>query len=159
MFILYKRFFIKVTSIYFLYAIIFTCMIDSNKYMIDIDFFTVLIIMELTFKDTLMFYQTSLRNVGLYTSISLALLGVSRFYRGKDDFIYNTSFILLSMTTLFLAFSILKNLNINVSASKENLKDEKQQAIINEWLAISKILQFVLIIISLFSVYTLYRQM
>tara|TARA_B110000858_G_scaffold145077_1_gene164754 strand:- start:284 stop:688 length:405 start_codon:yes stop_codon:yes gene_type:complete len=134
-------------------------MIDSNKYMIDIDFFTVLIIMELTFKDTLMFYQTSLRNVGLYTSISLALLGVSRFYRGKDDFIYNTSFILLSMTTLFLAFSILKNLNINVSASKENLKDEKQQAIINEWLAISKILQFVLIIISLFSVYTLYRQM
>tara|TARA_B110000495_G_C22475811_1_gene294493 strand:+ start:47 stop:430 length:384 start_codon:yes stop_codon:yes gene_type:complete len=127
--------------------------------MIDINFFTVLIIMELTFKDTLMFYQTSLRNVGLYTSISLALLGVSRFYRGKDDFIYNTSFILLSMTTLFLAFSILKNLNINVSTSKENLKDEKQQAIINEWLAISKILQFVLIIISLFSVYTLYRQM
>ena len=115
--------------------------------------------MELTFKDTLMFYQTSLRNVGLYTSISLALLGVSRFYRGKDDFIYNTSFILLSMTTLFLAFSILKNLNINVSTSKENLKDKKQQAIINEWLAISKILQFVLIIISLFSVYTLYRQM
>ena len=159
MFILYKRFSEKVTSIYFLYAIIFTCMIDSNKYMIDIDFFTVLIIMELTFKDTLMFYQTSLRNVGLYTSISLALLGVSRFYRGKDDFIYNTSFILLSMTTLFLAFSILKNLNINVSTSKENLKDEKQQAIINEWLAISKILQFVLIIISLFSVYTLYRQM
>ena len=152
MFILYKRFFIKVTSIYFLYAIIFTCMID-------IIFFTVLIIMELTFKDTLMFYQTSLRNVGLYTSISLALLGVSRFYRGKDDFIYNTSFILLSMTTLFLAFSILKNLNINVSTSKENLKDKKQQAIINEWLAISKILQFVLIIISLFSVYTLYRQM
>jgi len=134
-------------------------MIDSNKYMIDINFFTMLIIMELTFKDTLMFYQTSLRNVGLYTSISLALLGVSRFYRGKDDFIYNTSFILLSMTTLFLAFSILKNLNINVSTSKENLKDEKQQAIINEWLAISKILQFVLIIISLFSVYTLYRQM
>ena len=152
MFILYKRFSEKVTSIYFLYAIIFTCMIDIN-------FFTVLIIMELTFKDTLMFYQTSLRNVGLYTSISLALLGVSRFYRGKDDFIYNTSFILLSMTTLFLAFSILKNLNINVSTSKENLKDEKQQAIINEWLAISKILQFVLIIISLFSVYTLYRQM
>jgi hypothetical protein len=134
-------------------------MIDSNKYMIDLNFFTVLIIMELTFKDTLMFYQTSLRNVGLYTSISLALLGVSRFYRGKDDFIYNASFILLSMTTLFLAFSILKNLNINVSTSKENLKDKKQQAIINEWLAISKILQFVLIIISLFSVYTLYRQM
>jgi len=115
--------------------------------------------MELTFKDTLMYYQTSLRNVGLYTSISLALLGVSRFYRGKDNFVYNTSFILISMITLFLAFSILKNLNLHVSVSKENLKDEKQRVIIDEWLAISKILQFVLIIISLFSVYTFYRQM
>jgi hypothetical protein len=47
------------------------------------DFFLVLLYMELTFKDTLMFYQTSLRNVGLYTSIALALLGVSRFYRGQ----------------------------------------------------------------------------
>jgi hypothetical protein len=35
--------------------------------------------MEFSFKDTLMFYQTSLRNVGLYTSISLALLGVTSF--------------------------------------------------------------------------------
>ena len=35
-------------------------------------------------KDILMFYQTSLRNVGLYMSISFALLASSRFYRGKN---------------------------------------------------------------------------
>ena len=39
-----------------------------------------------TEKDLLMFYQTSLRNVGLFTSISLALLGYSRFYRGKNKY-------------------------------------------------------------------------
>jgi TM2 domain-containing membrane protein YozV len=71
--------------------------------------------MELTFKDTLMFYQTSLRNVGLYTSISLALLGVSRFYRGQGDSVYNIAFILVSLATLLLAFSILQNLNSQIS--------------------------------------------
>lgn len=114
--------------------------------------------MELTFKDTLMFYQTSLRNVGLYTSISLALLGVSRFYRGKGDSIYNIAFILVSMATLMLAFSILRNLNSQISMIRDGLKDDNQQKIVDDWLMISTSLQFVLVIISLFSVYTLYRQ-
>lgn len=114
--------------------------------------------MELTFKDTLMFYQTSLRNVGLYTSISLALLGVSRFYRGKGDFVYNTTFILVSIATLMLAFSILQNLNRQVSMFMERLKDDDQKKIVGDWLMISTSLQIVLVIISLFSIYTLYRQ-
>ena len=37
-----------------------------------------------TGKDLLMFYQTTLRNVGLYTTISFAALGYSRFYRDKS---------------------------------------------------------------------------
>lgn len=115
-------------------------------------------IMELTFKDTLMFYQTSLRNVGLYTSISLALLGVSRFYRGKGDPVYNIAFILVSMATLMLAFSILQNLNRQVTMFGEKLKDVEQKKIIDEWLTISMTLQFVLVTISIFSMYTLYRQ-
>jgi hypothetical protein len=114
--------------------------------------------MELTFKDTLMFYQTSLRNVGLYTSISLALLGVSRFYRGKGDNMYNIAFILVSLATLMLAFSILRNLNSQISLIKESLKDENQKKIVDDWLMISNSLQLVLITISIFSVYTLYRQ-
>ena len=114
--------------------------------------------MELTFKDTLMFYQTSLRNVGLYTSISLGLLGVSRFYRGKGDFVYNTAFILLSMDTLFLAFSILRNLIRHVTVFRESLNDEKQKAAVNEWLGISNTLQYVVGSVFVFSVYTFYRQ-
>ncbi len=114
--------------------------------------------MELTFKDTLMFYQTSLRNVGLYTSISLGLLGVSRFYRGKGDFVYNTGFILLSMFTLFLAFSILQNLIRHVSVFRESLNDEKQKNTVGEWLGITNLLQYVVGAVFGLSVYTLYRQ-
>lgn len=114
--------------------------------------------MELTFKDTLMFYQTSLRNVGLYTSISLGLLGVSRFYRGKGDFVYNTSFILLSMATLFLAISILRFLIRHVSVFRENLNDEKQKTMVSEWLGISNTLQYVVGTVLILSVYTFYRQ-
>jgi len=113
--------------------------------------------MEFTFKDTLMFYQTSLRNVGLYTSISLALLGVSRFYRGKDS-VYSTAFIILSVMTLFLAFSILRNLIRHVTLFKDGLKDESQKVMVKEWLTISNALQYVLLTVSGFSAYTLYRQ-
>lgn len=114
--------------------------------------------MELTFKDILMYHQTSLRNVGLYTSVSLALLGVSRFYRGNGDALYNITFILVSLATLLIAFSILQNLNRHVSMFGESLKDEKQKKIIDEWLMISMSLQFVLVTITIFSMYTLYRQ-
>jgi hypothetical protein len=114
--------------------------------------------MEFSFKDTLMFYQTSLRNVGLYTSISLALLGVSRFYRGKDNKVYNIIFIILSMVALFLAFSILRNLIRHVTLFRDGLKDESQKAMINEYLTISNALQYVLLTVSGLSAYTLYRQ-
>ena len=52
-------------------------------------------------KAILMYYHTTLRNVGLYTSVSLALLGYSRFYRGQI-YLYNVSFILLSLLLLIL---------------------------------------------------------
>ena len=111
--------------------------------------------MELTFKDTLMFYQTSLRNVGLYTSVALALLGVSR---GNGDSVYNIAFILLSIATLMLAFSILRNLNSQISMFKDGLKDENQKKIVADWLMISNSLQLVLITITIFSIHTFYRQ-
>jgi len=115
--------------------------------------------MKITFKDTLMFYQTSLRNVGLYTSISLALLSVSRFYRGKGESMYNISFVILSMLTLLIAFSILQILIRNVTLFRDGLKDEPHKVMVNDWLSISNTLQYVLMAISGLSGYTLYRQL
>ena len=54
-----------------------------------------------TEKDLLMFYQTSLRNVGLFTSVSLALLAVSRYYRGKT-ILFNSAYIVFSFLLYFL---------------------------------------------------------
>lgn len=38
-----------------------------------------------TEKDLLMYYHTGLRSVGLYTSLSLALLGYSRYFREQHE--------------------------------------------------------------------------
>ncbi len=36
-------------------------------------------------KDILMYYQTTIRNVALTTTVSFAALGYSRFYRSKSS--------------------------------------------------------------------------
>ena len=43
-----------------------------------------------------MLYHTNIRNVALFTSVSLALLGYSRYYRESRFQIYNISFIIIS---------------------------------------------------------------
>ena len=115
--------------------------------------------MELTYKDTLMFYQTGLRNVGLYTSISLALLGSSRFYRGKGNSVYNISFLIISVVALLLAISLLQNLISNITMFRKTLKSE-EQTIIDEWMKIPTSLNYALMLGVLgLSVYTVYRQL
>ena len=104
-----------------------------------------------------MFYQTALRNVGLYTSISLALLGYSRFYRGKGNILYNVAFILISMMMLFLAIHILHKLIKHLNTFKTELS-ETERGVIDEWLSIPERLRYILYTVMGFSVLTLYKQ-
>jgi hypothetical protein len=113
--------------------------------------------MELTFKDTLMFYQTALRNVGLYTSISLALLGYSRFYRGKGNSLYNVAFVIISMIFLLMAILILHKLINNLNFFMTKLSED-EKGVIREWLVIPETLRYVLYVVLGFSLLTLYRQ-
>ena len=113
--------------------------------------------MELTFKDTLMFYQTALRNVGLYTSISLALLGYSRFYRGKGNSLYNVAFVIISMIFLLMAILILHKLINNLNFFMTKLSED-EKGVIREWLVIPETLRYVLNVVLGFSLLTLYRQ-
>jgi len=113
--------------------------------------------MELTFKDTLMFYQTTLRNVGLYTSISLALLGVSRFYRGKGNSLYNVGFVMISVILLLMAILILHKLIKNLNMVMIDL-NKGERKIVKDWLVIPELLRYVLYAILGFSILTLYRQ-
>ena len=113
--------------------------------------------MELTAKELMMLYHTSLRNVGLYTSISLALLGYSRFYRGKGMMIYNISFILISILCLFLAIQVLHNMIADHAVMFENL-DDHEKKMLGKWYLIPNFGKYMLYIIMVFSFYTLYRQ-
>ena len=52
-----------------------------------------------TFKDLMMYFQTSIRNVALTTTVSFAALGYSRFYRGKNQ-LYVSGMVLVSLLLL-----------------------------------------------------------
>jgi hypothetical protein len=56
-----------------------------------------------SFKDLIMYYQTSIRNVALTTTVSFAALGYSRFYRGKNN-LYGSSMVLVSLILLSCSF-------------------------------------------------------
>ena len=86
-------------------------------------------------KEIIMFYHTTLRNVGLYTSISFALLASSRFYRGKNK-IYNIIFIILSLLILLTSILICKYLIDDIKKVKSNLDEIKY---LNKWQNIPKL--------------------
>ena len=109
-----------------------------------------------TEKDILMYFHTALRNVGLYTSVSLAMLGYSRFYRGKNK-IYNLSFIIISL--LFLLFSMMLCFYIikTVNFMKHRLSEKDYVGIAH----LDRIPRFVLTtntVVFIFGLFTLYRE-
>ena len=106
-----------------------------------------------TEKDLLMFYHTSLRNVGLYTSVSLALLGYSRFYRGKSK-IYNIVFILLSLAILLCAIAICKYLIADLTYMRENVETDY----LDKWIVIPRYILLVNTAVGLFGLATLLRE-
>ena len=105
-------------------------------------------------KDILMFYQTSLRNVGLYMSISFALLASSRFYRGKNK-IYNILFLLLSLSILLCSTTLCKYLIDDLKNMKQNLDEIKY---LNKWQTIPQIIYYVNIVVGLIGATTLFKQ-
>ncbi len=108
-----------------------------------------------TEKDILMFYQTSLRNVGLYTSISFALLASSRFYRGKNK-MYNILFIVLSLLVLLCSITICKYLMDDIKNMKQGLDKVKY---VNKWENIPQVIYYVNISVGLIGLTTLLKQL
>ena len=103
-------------------------------------------------KDLLMFFQTVLRNVGLYTSISFACLGYSRYYRSKSS-LYSIGLVAISI--MFLVIAMLINSLLIMNSNKYKNIEEYQQVKKWEWVSISVlILQIILL---LYAVFTLVR--
>jgi len=105
-------------------------------------------------KAILMYYHTALRNVGLYTSISFALLASSRFYRGKNK-MYNILFLLLSLTILLCSVTLCKYLIDDLQNMKQNLDEIKY---LNKWETIPQIIYYVNIVVGLIGATTLFKQ-
>ncbi len=59
-----------------------------------------------TEKDLHLYFQTTFRNVALTTAVSIAVLGYSRYYRGKSYTTYNILLILASLILLSISFFI-----------------------------------------------------
>jgi len=78
-------------------------------------------------------FHTVLRNIGLYTSISLAILGSSRFYIGKNVFILNHFFLLL-LSFIFIFYSLL----INIFFIKDLYNDLKKNKVFIKWIYLLK---------------------
>ena len=108
-------------------------------------------------KDMLMMFNTELRNVGLFTSLSFGLLTISRFYRKADDDIYNMIYILFSGVFLFISVLIAKYLIEDMNTILISIED-KRKKMVKKWLLLPKIVYYSNILMILFTYYTLFRQ-
>ena len=110
---------------------------------------------ELTEKDYLMYYHTSIRNLGLFTTVALAILGVSRAYRGKNR-LYNIVFIMI--TLLFQMLVFYKNYYIILTLTKMKKEIKENNYYTNEILVWSKMFFVINSIIFTFCILTLIRE-
>ena len=101
-------------------------------------------------------YATSLRNVGLFTTISFACLGYSRFYRKKNKYI-NVLLILLSIVitinVLFLTHYLLSDINTIINSDPETFSS------IPKWLIVPKSMLIISYILLATGLYILYNQL
>ena len=113
--------------------------------------------MDDTHKNIIMFYHTTLRNVGLYTSISFGALGYSRYYRGKSQS-YNIGLIIIGLMFNLIAFIInyyfLDDMKSLLHAYKEN-PDASES--LDKWMLIPQVVIVLQISLFLFGTYTLFK--
>ena len=105
-------------------------------------------------------YHTSLRNVGLFTSVSFAALAYSRYYRSKNDDIYNIGLILVSVAFIIVSIMISNFLISDFENDIGNIKDNKKYSIrtIKKWLTIPYFVLGIEYVILVFGLFTLYRE-
>ena len=99
-----------------------------------------------------MYFQTSIRNVALTTTVSFAALGYSRYYRGKSQF-YAVG--MVGVSILILISSILLNLFLYNDLQELVKIDEYKD--FEKHMNINKIFIVVHAIIMFFGLYTFYR--
>ena len=103
-------------------------------------------------KEITMYYHTSFRNVGLFTTLSLGALGYSRYYRGKIQY-YNIVLILISF--ILLSISVLFNLYLYTDI--QDYINEYQDKEVQRFVTINYIMAGVHGVFVLLCILTLFR--
>tara|TARA_B100001094_G_C18052385_1_gene730728 strand:- start:63 stop:404 length:342 start_codon:yes stop_codon:yes gene_type:complete len=108
-------------------------------------------------KDIQTVYHTNLRNVGLFTSVSLALMGSSRFFRGKDMQFRNIGYLTLSIICIVISILLASYLLEDHKIYMNKIKNEEKN-LLNKWYIIPNILLITNIILLFIALYTMYLQ-
>ena len=103
-------------------------------------------------KEMTMYFQTSFRNVGLYTTVSLAMLGYSRYYRDKNAN-YNVVLIFCSLIVLCISFL----LNTYIFNDLHSFKEKEKEISISRWALLNKGMFFVHAVLFSLGCMTLFR--
>ena len=114
---------------------------------------------EVNTEDTyriLQLYHTSMRNVGLYTSISFAALGYSRYHRGKTFFL-NVLLIFVSMVFTTVALIICYYLIKDLTYFSD--KDDISHDLVSKWNLLTHIMLYTNIVLLFASLYIFYVQL
>jgi hypothetical protein len=106
-----------------------------------------------TEKDMMMYYQTTLRNTGLFTTVSFAALGYSRVYRGKDK-LFNVALILASIVFMVLTVYLAKYMVEDITVWQKELKSEH----IEKYLLLPRAVYVVNVGLLTLALYTLFRE-
>lgn len=105
-------------------------------------------------KELIMMYHTEIRNIGLYTSISLAALAYSRSYRDKG-FFRNIGGIFMSIAILLIALTI----NYYLYKDIEYFMKDIETNIMLKWIKLLPLIAFIQLLILAMNLYTLYKQL
>jgi len=101
------------------------------------------------------YFQTTVRNIGLYTSISFASLGYSRAHRGKDHII-NIMMIFVSIIFTIIALIFATYLLDDIQTFKKGTSDYDY---IDKWIIIPQIMYATNVVLLLISLYTLFNEL
>ena len=113
--------------------------------------------LELSVRVIMMYYHTSFRNIGLYTSLSLATLGASRYHRGKS-YMLNISLIAVSILFNILAILVGRYMLNDIDYMRDKQEEVTPLTLLDKWTMLPKVTIAINIGIILSSFVVLYEQ-
>lgn len=99
-------------------------------------------------------FQSTFRNIGLYTSIGLAILVGSRYYRNQKKFSFNHLFLLL-LSLMFILYAIFVNYFMVTDFNKFIETNTNDVSHISKWINLSYTILFFNITFAIYIIFVM----